>query len=344
MIKAGVVGLGKMGKAHLNWIMNSPDMQLVALCEKNNERAKMLSEEYSVDVFANVDEFLLSNEMDMVVIVTTNEAHEFITIKALDAGKDAIVEKPMSITYESTKKMIAAAEKNRKKIFVHQSSRWDRDYNLVKETIESGRIGKLLSIKSSVMLFDEGWPSWGIDGMANPWRIKLAYGGGMLLDWGAHLVDQYIQLFGKHPKGVYGKLQNGIWSQEVDDAFIAMLDFNDSIQCEIECSNNAGIPLPRWYVVGTNGTLMIKGKAEPFWGDAILKYKDSTNNVRIENIEMLGIKESGMEGGFYTDLARYVKGELDCFVDMYDASEVVKTLEMIRMSSKEGRYVEWNEL
>ena len=53
--------------------------------------------------------------------------------------------------------------------------------------------------------------------MENPWRIKASYGGGMLLDMGPHLVNQILLIMKKDPIGVYGMLQSGIWSKEVDD-------------------------------------------------------------------------------------------------------------------------------
>ena len=172
MLKMGIIGMGKMARAHADWIINNKEMALVAICEKNESRHKEIQEEYKVPVFSDVDQFLKLDNLDMVVIVTTNEVHEMLTIKSLESGRDVIVEKPMSISYESTQRMIRAAEKNKKQIFVHQSSRWDRDFLLIKDIIAQGLIGDILVLKTFVMYCDEGWPSWGIDGMSNPWRIK----------------------------------------------------------------------------------------------------------------------------------------------------------------------------
>ncbi|MBM3705807.1 MAG: Gfo/Idh/MocA family oxidoreductase, partial [Actinobacteria bacterium] len=220
MLKMGIIGMGKMAAAHVGWIMANKEMKLVAICEKNKERHEELKKIYNVPVFFDADEFLRLDGLDMAVIVTTNDVHEILTIKALDAGKDVIVEKPMSINYESTLRMIKAAEKNKKQIFVHQSSRWDRDFLHIKEIISQGLIGEILVLKTFVMYCDQGWPSWGIDGMENPWRIKKEFYGGMLLDWGPHLVDQTLQIMGKDPESVYGILQCALWSKEVDDHFL----------------------------------------------------------------------------------------------------------------------------
>jgi len=133
------------------------------------------------------------------------------------------------------------------------------------------------------MLCDEGWPSWGIDGMANPWRVKAKYGGGMLYDWGPHLVDQILQLMGGDPIGVYGALQSGIWSSEVDDHFFAFLRFEGDVMCQIEASNNGRIDMPRWYVIGTKGTIIVPGKSEPFWDEVEINYIKDDGKRNSEN-------------------------------------------------------------
>lgn len=342
MLRMGIIGMGKMGAAHAGWISSNMEMQLVALCEKNETRATDLKKQYGIPVYCDVDEFL-KTDMDFVVVVTTNEVHELMTVKSLEAGKNVIVEKPMSMSYESTKRMIRAAEKYKRNIFVHQSSRWDRDYFLVRDAIKSGKLGEILMIQSKVMLCDIGWPSWGIDGLANPWRVKAQYGGGMLFDWGPHLVDQILQLMGKDPASVYGVLQNGVWSKEVDDYFFAMLKFDCNTVCQIEVSNNSQLEMPRWFVIGSKGTLMVKGKHEPVWNDAEIIFENGYGKKELMKIDMKGVCESGMEGGFYEDLVPFLEGRAKEFVSMYEASKVVKVLEMIKNSSQENRLVKFDE-
>lgn len=342
-LRAGIVGMGKMGRAHAEWIMHNKEMELTALCEKNASRAEALKKSYGVDIYTDLDAFLKSG-LDLVVVVTTNEVHEMITVKALEAKTHVIVEKPMSMSYASTRRMIEAAKQNDRQIFVHQSSRWDRDYLLVRDTIRSGLIGDVLCIQSKVMFCDEGWPSWGIDGMENPWRIKAQYGGGMLFDWGPHLVDQFIQLMGENPRQVYGVVQAGVWSREVDDYFFATLGFGGDTVCQIECSNTAKQDLPRWYVSGTKGSITVKGKREPFWDEAVITYCDGYGKQRTDVIKLHDVKESGLEGGFYDELVPYLNGQIKGFVTMEQASDVVKTLELIKRSSDEKRLVDWKEL
>lgn len=337
----GIIGLGKMGMAHAGWISGNPEMKLVAVCEKNEARVTELKKQFDVPFYTDADEFMKTDGLDFVVVVTTNEVHELMTVKALEAGKNVIVEKPMSLSFESAQRMVRAAEKAGRQIFVHQSSRWDRDYLLVREAIASGRLGEILCIQSKVMLCDIGWPSWGIEGMSNPWRIKAQYGGGMLFDWGPHLVDQMLQLMGKDPSSVFGMLQKGVWSKEVDDYFFAMLRFESGTVCQIEASNNSMLDMPRWFVIGTKGTLTVKGRHDPVWNEAELACENASGRKEIQRIELLGVCESGMEGGFYQDLLPYLNGEKKEFVLMADAAKVVKVLELIKKSSDENRIIDF---
>lgn len=343
MLKMGIIGLGKMGVFHIGWMTPQNGLQFVAGCEKNPKRVEELKQTYDANFYTDVDEFLKKEEsLDFVVVVTTHDTHEELTIKCLKAGKNVIVEKPMTMTYDSALRMMAAAKENNKHLFVHQSSRWDREFLLLQQVIASGKLGKILQIDSRVTFCDAGWPEWGIEGAANPWRIKAKYGGGMLYDWGPHLVDQIAVLMRRQPEGVYGVLKSGIWSEEVDDYFFALLDY-DGVVCQVECSNNARIPSPRWQVSGTKGAFCVPGKKEPFWDEAQISYVKDNGEQIFETVKLVDVKESGIEGGFYRDLNPFLKGEIDHFVSMEEASNVVKVLEMIKKSNHEKRYVAFDE-
>ena len=342
MLKMGIIGMGKMGEFHAGWMTPENQLELVAVCEKSDQRRIELNSKYpKLRFYKDVDEFLKKEAVDFVVIVTTHETHEELAVKALNAGKNVIVEKPMSMTYESTLRMIKAAEINKKHLFVHQSSRWDRDFLLLKETIESGKLGDILCIQSKVTLCDEGWPQWGIEGAKNPWRIKAKYGGGMLYDWGPHLVDEMLILMKQSPLSVYGILQSGVWTKEVDDYFFATLRFEKDIIFQIECSNNARLAAPRWLVIGSKGTFLAPGKKDPVWGEAEIKYVTDSGEQILERYELIGVKESGIEGGFYRDLVPFIEGKKKEFVSMYESSEVVRILEMIKQSNDENRVISY---
>lgn len=339
MLNIGIVGMGKMGAIHADLINETKELKLLAACEKNRDRIDDIRKNYQIDVCDSIDNLLDIEELDYIVIATTNETHEEIAIKAMEKGKNVIVEKPMSLNYQSTLKMIKTSEKYGKNLFVHHSRRWDRDYLLVKKTLDSDLLGDILLMQARVMLCDEGWPAWGIDGIKNPWRIKKEYGGGILLDWGAHLIDQILQLAGKDPIGIYGILQNGVWSSEVEDYFFSVLRFDSNLICQVEASNNSRISPSRWFIIGTKGTLAFRGKSTPIWDEVEIRYQKDDGTRENKTIKMEDVSE--ITKGFYNDLVLFLEGKKKDFVSMYDASKVVRVIDLIRQSSETGKFVNY---
>lgn len=339
MINIGIIGMGRMGEIHADWIMGNKDLNLIAVSKKNNSRIEELKNKYEVEVYLNNDDLLINKKIDYVVIATTNEVHEELTIQAMKKGKNVIVEKPMSMDYKSTLRMIEASNNYKKNLFVYQSQRWDRDYLLVKDIIDSNKLGKIMLIEANTLEFGEEWGGWGIHGMDDPWRFKAKYGGGILMDWGPHLVDHILQIMKKDPLGVFGILQSGTWSNEVEDFFSAILKFNDNVICKIRAFSNCMIPPPRWFIVGTKGTLKVKGTLTNIWDEAEISFKNDDGQKELQKIKMIDHPGAGFSSGFYDNFVKYINGEISEFVTMHDGSKVVKILEMIRKSSEKSEFI-----
>ena len=341
MINIGIIGMGRMGIIHHEFINETNGLNVIAVCDKSKKRELEVKSKHELDLYLDIDEFLSIPEIDYDVVCTTNESHEGLAIKALNKGKNVIVEKPMSTSYESALKMVKAAEKNNKSLFVHHSTLWDRDYTTIKDTIKSGILGKILVIQSRAMFWGEFWAGWGIDGMENPWRIKKEYGGGLLMDWGPHLIGQLLQIMKKEPVGVFGILQSGLWATEVPDHFSANIKFDDNIICQIEASNNCRIASPRWYVIGTKGTLTVPSFLSNVWDKIEINYEKDNGKKEIINITLVGHPGGGLEPGFYNALLQYEHGDKDAMVSMYESLSGMKIIDMIIKSSKENKYVEY---
>jgi predicted dehydrogenase len=339
MIKIGIIGMGRFGMMHAEWIKMHKELQLVAAAEKDLSRIKEIEDKYKIKVFDDTAALIDMEDIDYIVIATTNEAHEDLAIKALDGGKNVIVEKPMSLDYEGSVRMVQTAEKYKKNLFVHHSTLWDRDYLLVKDVIESGLLGEILVVKSSAIFFGEYWAGWGIQGMAFPWRIKSECGGGLLMDWGPHLITQLLMLTKKELRGLYARLQSGIWACEVEDHFMADLDFGDNTIYQIEASTNYRIPYPRWFIIGTKGTLMMPSKLTNVWDEAQINYVGADGNKEIKNINLVGHPGAGCSGGFYEDFVRFINGEKKEFLSMHMSSLSMKVIDAIRQSDKIRSFV-----
>lgn len=339
MVNMGIIGMGRFGMMHADWIGKYKELKLIAAAKRSTDRIKEIEDKYHIEVYTDIDKFLDKRDIDYVIISTTNEVHEDLTIRALEKGKNVIVEKPMSMDYKGSVRMVEAAKKYNKKLFVFHSTLWDKDYLLVKETLESGILGKILVIRSSAVFFGALWAGWGIHGMKDPWRLHKKQGGGLLMDWAPHLFTQLYFLIGKEPVGVYGKLLSGIWSSEVDDHFTAIVDFGDDAIYQMEATNNCRLPHPRWYIVGTKGTMSMISRLTNVWDEAEINYvkEDGTNESKKIKIE--DNPGAGCTGGFYADFVEYIKGGKKEFLSMYMSSLGMKIIDAVKESHSKKRYI-----
>ena len=131
---------------------------------------------------------------------------------------------------------------------VHQNRRWDEDFLTVKKILDEHVLGDVYRIESRVH---------GSRGIPGDWRGKKQYGGGMVLDWGVHLLDQIMLLKEGTPlTRVYSWITN-VTNQDVDDGFTTLLTFADGLQVLVEVGTSNFTNLPRWYVLGDNGTAIL---------------------------------------------------------------------------------------
>jgi scyllo-inositol 2-dehydrogenase (NADP+) len=185
----------------------------------------------------------------VVLIATPNDCHKPIAIRAMHAGKNVISEKPVTLSSADLLEMENAAKETGKLLTVHQNRRWDDDFLIIKKLVEEQKLGHVFRIESRVH---------GSRGIPGDWRKEKVHGGGMVLDWGVHLLDQILYMYGDRKiETVYASLTN-VTNQEVDDGFTAILTFEGGTEVLVEVGTNNYISLPRWYVLGEDGTAVIR--------------------------------------------------------------------------------------
>jgi predicted dehydrogenase len=263
MINVGIIGMGRSGwELHATHLENNPDYRLVAACDQSERRREEAAAAFDVRTYADAEDLIQDDGIELVVVAVPGNLHAAMAIAALEAGKDVVVEKPMSLTLAEADEMIAAAERVEQVLTVFHNRRWDRDYQMVKAVAERGVLGELLTLDSRVMTYGPEWATYGVPEFNPRWRTEAAYGGGFLADWGPHLVDQVLDLTGAWPASVTCQLRSHLWAKEVEDYFFLRLAFPSGLLVTLEGSNNARVPLPRWFVVGRESTLIADGT----WG------------------------------------------------------------------------------
>ncbi len=245
--KLGIIGFGGMGYHHAERVKERVDcLDVHGVYDIRKERME-LAKSKGIATYESTDALLADKEIDLVTIAVPNNFHKELVIRALRAGKNVVCEKPVALNSEELLEMTAVAKETGKVFTVHQNRRWDKDFVIVKTAIEQGKLGKPFFIESRVA---------GSNGVLHEWRGYKINGGGMLYDWGIHLIDQMLWLIDSPVISVYASLKK-VFCKECDDNFKLFLKFENGIDADIEIDTYNFIALPRWHVVGDRATLNV---------------------------------------------------------------------------------------
>lgn len=247
MHRLGIVGYGGMGGWHADHALKSDVVELAGIYDIKPERREVAKQK-GIHAYDSMEALLSDESIDLVTVAIPNDVHKDVVIKCLLAGKNVICEKPVALSSAEFAEMVDAAHKSGKLFTVHQNRRWDVDFLAMKQLYNSGEIGEVFNVESRIH---------GSRGIPSDWRGEKEYGGGMLLDWGVHLIDQILQIYaGKKVKKLYCRFEHTT-NFEVDDGFKLDLTFDGGEQAYVEVGTYNFIALPRFYMQAKKGTAMI---------------------------------------------------------------------------------------
>ena len=180
--KSAIVGFGGMGRDHHFVQVNKlvQDIKVTGAYDLRAERLEVAKAD-GLKTYNSLEECLADKEIDIIVVATPNNMHKELVIKALEAGKNVICEKPVTMNAAELEEIIAARDRTGKQFAVHQNRRWDRNFLMAKKAIDEGLLGDPFYIEHRVQ---------GSGGALYGWRSAKINGGGMLFDWGVHFLDQ----------------------------------------------------------------------------------------------------------------------------------------------------------
>ena len=245
--RLGIVGFGGMGNWHRELIESGIENLEIAgmfdIKEERQEAARALG----YRAYESLDALRADETDDMILVSTPNACHKPIALKAMEAGKNVVSEKPVTLSSEYLLEMIDASKRTGKIFTVHQNRRWDEDFLTVKKLYDENALGDVFNIESRVH---------GSRGIPGDWRGKKEHGGGMMLDWGVHIIDQMLMMVKEKITSIYCKV-NHVTNYEVDDGFTLILTFESGKTALLEVGTSNFIELPRWYMLGENGSVQI---------------------------------------------------------------------------------------
>ena len=189
-VKFGIVGCGRIAQRHAEHINNCGKLQ--AVCDIDMKQAVALAEKYGVNYYTNIDQLLeKEKDLDVVSICTPNGLHAEQSIKALRAGINVLVEKPMALDVNDCGRMIQEAEKMNKRLFVVKQNRFNPPIMRLKQILDEGKLGKVLSMQLNC--FWNRNPNYY---KTSNWKGTKALDGGTLFTQFSHFIDLLYWLLG----------------------------------------------------------------------------------------------------------------------------------------------------
>lgn len=349
-IRFGIIGHGFMGHEHETMLTAMDGIQVTAIADRDETQLDDVKE--GIRRYGSAEELLADPEVDVVIIAVNNNQHLDIVKKAAAAGKDIICEKPAALTVEELEQMVKAVDENHVKFTVHHQRRYDPDFRVMKEIYDRGMIGEIYTIKSQL---------YGFNGNMHDWHVYKSEGGGMLYDWGVHLLDQMLWMIDSKVSSVFATVKNVI-NFEVDDYFNIQLKFENGITAEIELGtyylkDDAKWFERHWFMGGNKGSAYEDG----FHPDGkIVRTTELLHNVSGQRTmtaagptRSFGNPREGLivteplpevhtgHRDYFENYIRAWKGEEDFLVRIPEVRRVLALMEAVRESARTGKSVDF---
>ncbi|MDQ0965999.1 putative dehydrogenase [Flavobacterium sp. W4I14] len=373
-INIGVIGIKGMGWSDLKAALKVPGVNLIALCDSD---ANVLDERMAELKSMNVDSAkvkrykdyraLLDNkDVDAVIIGTPDHWHALMMIHAVQAGKDVYVEKPVGNSIVECSTMVRAQEKYNK---VVQAGQWQRSQQHFKDAVDFVKSGQLGNIRTVKVWCYQGWmkpapivpdtlPPAGVDyamwlGPANKRAFNASryhfnfrwfwdYAGGLMTDWGVHLLDYgLLGMNSPVPKTISalgGRFAYPDLYEETPDTLTTLYEFDkfnmvwDSAMGIDNGSYNRNHGIA---YIGNNGTLILNRQ-----GWEVIEEKVSGNKVSKPFVKS---SDNGLDNhmvNFFSVVRSRKKEELNCSI--HDAAHVATVAQMGNLAFRSGQKLSWD--
>jgi len=310
-IKLGMVGLGRAGYSmHLDELKGKENLFTIsAVCDVEQDRRENMQNTYNCKAYGNIEDLVEDPDIEVVDIATRSCDHYKHAKTALDAGKIVFLEKPMCQTYEEARQLIALGEKHgERRLFIRHNRRFEPRFMQLNKIMNSGILGEVFFIRRSVTGFDHRCD----------WQTLSQYGGGQLLNWGPHIVDQALRFCGGDYTRLFSVTRQIAAAGDCEDFIVAAFEGINGRTVEIEISGGTALDVPDYIVYGSRGSLISRGDTyEIRYLPADYQLPDTPANPHTP----VGAKfQSGPKIPFITEEHPWDNGPLDhTWVYLYEA-------------------------
>jgi scyllo-inositol 2-dehydrogenase (NADP+) len=327
-IKVGVIGYGgafNMGKLHLTQ-MQTAGMTPTAIAEIDPKRLEVAQVDFpGIETYSTVSEMLAKSDVHLLAVITPHNTHADLAIQCLNAGRHVVTEKPFAITTAECDAMIAAAKENGVVVSTYHNRHWDGCVLEAVRQIRSGVIGEVFRIEAHMANYAQP-RDW--------WRSSKSISGGILYDWGVHLLEYALQIIDSEMCEVTGFAKTGFWADKTpwgadtnEDEGFGVVRFTNGKWLTLRISSIDSHPQSRWLeITGTRGTYLFDhGTYE------IIKHEEGkTHIVRGANPASEGQK-------FYDNIADHLTKGTPLVITPEWARRPIHILDLMNQSAAQGR-------
>ena len=314
MINVGLVGFGLSGKyLQAPFFQVNANFRLKSIVTSQDIPKNLFPDAQRIESF---EKLLEDQDLSLISICSPSHTHFEYAKKCLLAGKNVLLEKPMTATSKEAEELIKLAGDLKLVLYVFQNRRFDSDFMTVKSIIESGVLGEIHSYEAH---FDRYKPILN----TKRWKETVLPANGILYDLGAHLIDQSIYLFGK-PLNVEGSVFTQREGSEIDDAFNLYLDYG-KLKVTLKSSLIIKDQGPKYTIHGSKGSFTKFGLdiqedhlVAGLWPDQ--------PGFGLENVEFNGKLKSEINGLDFIGKVDTIKGNWGLlFNDLFEVIQNNKT-------------------
>ncbi|OAB43742.1 Gfo/Idh/MocA family protein [Paenibacillus glacialis] len=336
--KVGIIGCGNIFPMHAISIQLSDVAELVAICDIKEDRAKQAAEKHNCNFYTSYEEMLDKEEIDVVHICTPHYLHAPMTTYAASKGKHILTEKPMSISTEDAREMVALCESNGVTLGVIFQNRYNPGSQLIKNAILDGSLGQVLGAKCSVT-WNRSDEYYSLSDWKGTWEKE---GGGVLIDQAIHTMDLMRWFVGEEIEYVDAQMGNRAHeSIEVEDSVEGVMKFKSGIFGGFFAVNYYSYDAPVEIEVHCE-----KGIAKMVAEKAMIRYNDGTEITKDKDPNEVVDYGQGVKMYWGVSHLKQIRDYYEALktgeVLYIDGKEALKTQEMIAgiyQSGKENKRI-----
>ena len=270
-VRCAIIGCGRISVMHLASVRVLPQCELIACCDLDNAAAERVGREYAIPYYTDYREMLAKEQIEAVHICLPHDLHTSVAQYALRQGVNVLCEKPMAIRYEDAVQTVALAAERGLLYGIIFQCRYNNASQLVKNAVQSGRLGRILSV-SSTLTWARPDDYYASSDWKGTWERE---GGGVVIDQAIHSIDLVNWIVDDEIVDIRCAMFNrGHQDIEVEDTAEGLITYRGGVKYAFYCMNNFAVDEPiEIKVIGE------KGRAVFNYDEAVIEYADGSREV-----------------------------------------------------------------